>query len=380
MSYRIPVDLAGLPDFRLEGRMMRYSIFMPRLYNFCRTLGLRPEYMLPSRAFCSDESQGYPVILIAKHFGTFPFNHGRAGGILVTDRHGPHADHGEDLLILQASHVGYDADLHHFGIYRRERTQNGQCSSNCGKVEFVLAWYREQFDYARTNIRIERSGNEWFVAIDNSLLGDDRNEGLFLNLDHFIAPAHRPGMKPVRSLSTARVFRATDSLAANFQDMADGTMKSIGDGLRADMFFFRRKIPDDIEGGTQLQRNLLPVMSSVLTAHSPMLAAAQASTQREFDRAYRSISQSPHYRGRRLLFLSGLNIDISPRPGQPFPLTKFVPWAAYAQPAEGTPYILEQEAVWEALSSQSTENPDQTDLEAAIEAMRAAAEIHLDSD
>ncbi|MCK7471127.1 MAG: hypothetical protein MZU95_10370 [Desulfomicrobium escambiense] len=42
MSDRIPVDQAGLPGFRLEGRMMRYSIFMPRLYNLCRSLGFGP--------------------------------------------------------------------------------------------------------------------------------------------------------------------------------------------------------------------------------------------------------------------------------------------------------------------------------------------------
>lgn len=380
MSDRIPVDQAGLPGFRLEGRMMRYSIFMPRLYNFCRSLGFQPEHMLPSRAFCSDESQGYPVILIAKHFGTFPFNHGRAGGIVVTDRHGPHADHGEDLLILQASHVGYDADLHHFGTYRRERARNGQSSSNCGKVEFVLSWYEEQYHYARASIRVERVGSEWFVAIDNALLGDERGEGLFLNLDQFVDGAAQGAIKPVRALSTARVFRAAPGLAASFRDLSSGTMQPIGDRLYAEMFYFRRKIPEDVEGGTQLQRNLLPVMSSILTAHSPMLAAAQANTQREFDRAHRSMVQSPHYRGRNFLFLSGLNIDISPRPGQPFPLTKFVPWAAYVQPRDDAPYILEQDALWEVLSTQSTENPEQMDLEAAIAAMGAAAEIHLESD
>ena len=57
---------------------------------------------MPSRAFCSDESQGYPIILITKHFGTFPFNHGLVGGIVATDRHAPHSHHGKDLVIIQA--------------------------------------------------------------------------------------------------------------------------------------------------------------------------------------------------------------------------------------------------------------------------------------
>ena len=96
-------------DFRMEGTMFRYNSFMPRLYNYCRSLGFEPGKMLPSRAFCSDENQGYPIILITKHFGTFPFNHGRGGAVVATERHGPYAEHGEDLVIIQASHVGYDA-------------------------------------------------------------------------------------------------------------------------------------------------------------------------------------------------------------------------------------------------------------------------------
>ena len=79
---------------------------------------------MPSRAFCSDESQGYPIILIAKHFGTFPFNHGLVGGIVATDRHGPHAHHGKDLVIIQASHVGYDPESGRFGVYRRLQTED----------------------------------------------------------------------------------------------------------------------------------------------------------------------------------------------------------------------------------------------------------------
>ena len=71
----------------------RYSSFVPRLYNYVKSMGCEPGSILPSRAFCSDESQGYPIILMTKHFGTFPFNHGRVGGVVATGRHGPHAIH-----------------------------------------------------------------------------------------------------------------------------------------------------------------------------------------------------------------------------------------------------------------------------------------------
>ena len=62
-------------SFRVDNYAMRYSNFVPRLFNFCLSLGMKPNRIMPSRAFCSDDNHGYPIILIAKNFGTFPFNH-----------------------------------------------------------------------------------------------------------------------------------------------------------------------------------------------------------------------------------------------------------------------------------------------------------------
>ena len=84
----------AMADFHVTDHMMRYSQFVPRLYNLCKSLGFEAGRIMPSRAFCSDESQGYPIILIAKHFGTFPFNHGMVGGIVATDRRGSGGQHG----------------------------------------------------------------------------------------------------------------------------------------------------------------------------------------------------------------------------------------------------------------------------------------------
>ena len=56
-----------IENLRIDDHPMRYSQFVPRLYNYCLSLGFQRDRMMPSRAFCSDESQGYPVILIAQH-------------------------------------------------------------------------------------------------------------------------------------------------------------------------------------------------------------------------------------------------------------------------------------------------------------------------
>ncbi len=60
-----------LAAFRVADVSMPYSHFVPRAYNLARSPGFERGKIMPSRAFCSDESQGYPTILRAKHFGTF---------------------------------------------------------------------------------------------------------------------------------------------------------------------------------------------------------------------------------------------------------------------------------------------------------------------
>jgi hypothetical protein len=84
------------------------------------------------------------------------------------------------------------------------------------------------------------------------------------------------------------------------------------------------------------------------------------------------VAQSPRFQGKRLLQIAGLNIDISPQPGEAFPATHFVPWAAYVQDKAGRQRILEQSELLAVLADQSPDNPDQMDLEAAIRAMSEA--------
>jgi hypothetical protein len=328
-----------IENLRIGPYAMRYSLFVPRLYNLCRSLGFERYRMMPSRAFCSDESQGYPVMLMAQHFGTFPFDHGRVGGKVAIDRHGPYAHHGEDLVIVQATHVGYDADSGRFGVYRRERTEGCAFGHNCGKLCAVLHWYREEYAHACQQIRCGRLDGEPVVYVDNQYLDDKRAEGLFLQLDQLIDGAG----EPVKVLSTSKAFRAAPHLRARLGADAWGATepKPIGSELTADFFSFRRPPAADIEGHDILEMALAPAMPALVTSVHPALDAARFVTQVEFDRCYRSILREPAYRNKNLLFMSGVNIDVSPRAGFPFPLIKFVPWAAYAALRDGRNFLLE---------------------------------------
>jgi len=370
-----------LKDFKLEGMMMRYSNFMPRLYNFCLSLGMEPGKIMPSRAFCSDESQGFPIILITKQFGTFPFNHGLVGGVVATDRHGPHASHGRDMVIIQASHVGYDPETKTFGTYRRAQTEDCHHSSNCGKVMGVLSWYQDEYEFACKNIFLEPSSFPYQISINNLLLRKSREEGLFLDLNQLIAHDDLGNPKLIRSLSTARTFEASPEMIERVGDFwPREQMKPIEKLLTPDLFRFKRDLVVDAESQGHLEQNLIDPMPWIVTDAAPALAAAQINTQVEFDRAYRTILKEKVYEGRRLLFIAGLNIDISPNEGQTFPLTKFIPWAAYVQTADGSQSILEQQALFETLMEREKSNPNQIDLEAAISVMERADEVSISFD
>ncbi len=370
--------LAMWGPYKIDGMLLRYSSFIPRLYNFCKSLGFSPGQIMPSRAFCSDENQGYPIILITKHFGTFPFNHGRVGGIVSTGRHGPHAEHGKDLVIIQASHVGYNPATQTFGNYCRTRTEYNASTSSCGKISGVIKWYQEEYAFAQDNIFLETDGEHQLVTIDNQLLNQDRNQGLFLDLDKLIRVDSGGDYQPVKSHSTARSFLPSDHLKEILaQRWPRGGREAIGTNLKPALFRYKREISADSEGYNQLEENLLHAMPWIVTSTAPLLLAAQVNTQVEFDRTFRTLVKEHGYQGKNLVHIAGLNIDISPDESLTFPLTKFVPWAAFVQTRDGTQYTLEQAELMAVLMEQSEDNPDQTDLEAAIHAMEIAREVKV---
>ncbi|MCW8901745.1 MAG: hypothetical protein OQK75_13635 [Gammaproteobacteria bacterium] len=368
-----------LGAFHMADVSMRYSLFVPRVYNLALSLGFEAGKIMPSRAFCSDESQGYPIILLAKHFSTFPFNHGVVGGVVATDRHRPHAHHGKDLIIIQASHVGYDPKTEEFGTYRRLQTEQQNETSNCGKICGVLDRYLKEYEFARHNIYLANKNGQHKVIIDNQLLHIDREEGLFLKLNQFVDVDERGEPLPEYSKSTAKVFNASPNLNKYLQDYKweAGNGAVIDKYLHPDLFYYKRKISEHEEGHDHLESNLINIMPYIVASDWPALTAAQANTQVEFDRTFRTISQEPAYKGKKVLFISGLNVDISPQKDQLFPLTKFIPWAAYAQDEKGNQQTWEQAELFEKLQAQSTENPDQINLESAIEIMHNTKEIHL---
>ena len=353
-----------LGDFKIEDHTIVYHKFMAQFYNFCISQGMEAGKITPSRAFCSDESQGLPIILMSKHFGAFPFDHGLVGGIMAHGRHAPHAHHGKDLVILQASHVGYEPQSQRFGRYRRLQTEDQHFSSNCGKIHATLEWYLEEYEFAQENVQIQLIEGEHLITIDKQLIDQNYEEGLYLNLETLIEHDEETGklVKPVKILSTSRVYPASLELVEFLAEEGCKwieTAKPIGKCLQPSMFNFKR----DESQFNRMQQNLHEFLPWVVTSGNPMLSAAEINVQIEFDQAYRSIVREESYHGKNLIYISGLNIDYSPLTGQHFPLSQFVPWAAYIQKANGEHKILEQDDLYEVLMKCSDKNKDQVNLD-----------------
>mmetsp|Transcript_29789 Transcript_29789/g.64924 ORF Transcript_29789/g.64924 Transcript_29789/m.64924 type:complete len:517 (-) Transcript_29789:195-1745(-) len=383
------VESVALPNgsVRVSDTGMPYAQFMPRFYNWCISLGMTCGQIVPSIGFCADENQGYPTALILKHFGTWPFNHGYIGGILALDRHGPHAAHGEDMVIFVAPHVGYNTDTQTFGTYRRIQvaTQDEQISTCCGKIAGVLAAYREQYNKTPDRIKVCVRGEKVLVSLSDSI-SRDATDGHYICLvyDQLLAPGAIEN--PLYLESTSKVYQASEGFSADIREAiaASGYSKKKSEwrtlsdpilrkAFKPNMFTFKAP-PLDGEAN-RLERLLLPHMSYILGGPvDAELMSAMICAQAEFGRAKHSVESEPAYKGKNLVVISGINIDVSPEAGdeQAFPSTVFLPWSAYIQIADGRKRVLEQAELVEALIDQSDYNMDAIDIEQCVEELFTA--------
>ena len=252
--------------------------------------------------------------------------------------------------------------------------QHQDMSSSCGKIGGVVKWYVDEYNFAKNNIYLHKQNDNCFITIDNNLLDETRDRGLFLNMDKVVEKADGQFI-PIKSYSTSKCFKASALMANIFEWVID--KKTIGTDLSPEFFYYKHEISGDLEGRSHLEQNLLPVMPWVVTSRSPLLTAAKANTQIEFDRAFRTIVKEKGYQGKRVIYIAGLHIDISPQPGMLFPLTKFIPWAAFVQDETGNQRIIEQDELVEILKSQSKENADQIDMDTAISIMESVEEVKV---
>ncbi|HID69172.1 MAG TPA: hypothetical protein EYP35_01625 [Desulfobacterales bacterium] len=294
-KYWEPYIVREVAPFKVDGLAIPYPEFVPRLYNFCKALGFRKDYIIPSRAFCSDENQGLPIILLTKHFGSFPFNHGRVGGMLAIDRHGPHSHHGDDLIIVQASHVGYDPDTGEYGTYHRPQLPGNNICVFCGKITHVITPYLERYKFACARTFLWQDDNgRYLITTKNSLIDFGSHpveQGLVLKLSNIVKQDEQGVIRPVTAASTTQTYEISD----HFKNRLDnagykwkrGQEEPIGRWLTSDLFHFKVNF-HETDDSILLEKNLIEFMPDIVSAKYPSLRAAKTNVQLEFARVVKS--------------------------------------------------------------------------------------------
>lgn len=308
---------------------------------------------------------------------------------MAVDRHGPHSHHGEDLMILQASHVGYDPDSGLYGQYSRSQMMGKCLSDSCGKLIHVITPYLEQYLFARDRIFLHQDDNgQCLITAKNSFIDFGSHpvtQGLVLRLDNIVDIDNMGVIRPYKSSSTTQTYIVSKAFKKRLEGLNytwyPGSGKSIGALLSADYFFFREDF-HETDDFILLERNLIEFMPDIVSANYPALRAAKTNIQLEFARVVESIRRSVDYEGRNLLYIAGLNIDISENENLP-QMNYFVPWAAHVQLKDGLQedYIhpLEQEELYTKLMEMSPDNPDQADLKEGIKRILKAPRLNITS-
>lgn len=365
-----PALSLDMGDVQLNGMSMEYQEFAPRLYLWAKSLGMEKGLIVPYTSFSPDGNHGYGVVQILKNFGAFPVNQGYLGGIMALDWHDQYSTHGQDAVIIHAPHVGYDPKTNRFGNFC---DVGDKVTRGCGTIADTIAPYIQEYEEMHKKVWIGFHGDDMQVVISNDALREDdgNTEGMFLRLDKIVADGVD---RPILRQSFSRVYRASTWFTEQARSVlgnADGTMTAVRlppGFLDESMCYFKKPSLANTQE-THLHRLLLPQMPKILSGSlDPELTAALVIMQSEFDRTVRFLSTSPAYNGKRLLFVSGLNVDVHPddEEQQAFFSTSFVPWAAYIRDPVHGAYVLEQMELYDELQNRPIENPDAIDLEVSM--------------
>jgi hypothetical protein len=386
------------PGFSMA-KNFRFSQFTPRLYNYCtQKMGMNHSTIMPARAFCSDGSQGFPTMLLAKHFGTFPFDYGQIGGTFDFNRTPAVVTHGRDLVVVQATHVGYDPVTKKYGKYPRHRTalrpEEVTYSSNCGHVAGVSDPYIKAFQSAASHTQIGRSdkSGEYTVYIRNFFLSGETSR--YKNHVQFDIKRMFKSQEYIASDPVGRTFIASSEFAAHldkypqFKNLKAGDAAvPLGAALTPEWFTFERT--NGVEGRPLYEQNLKDIMEWVVVQPEPMLAAAQGCVQAEFHRFLSEIRFAKSmFDQKNMLYIAGVIVDVAPQPEQLvgdeafFPRTLFIPWAAYEQRYNAAENKLEkriwdQDKCFAELEACSTENPRAMVLDAEMQKLTGLPPIEL---
>lgn len=313
---------------RINGRGMAYEEFIPRLQNFCNSLGFHdPAYWGPP---------------FFDGFDAFDAEFLRPGCA-------------RDRVIILSCRVPYNPNWGGFRGLPKLLVSGKDHDEQCPAA--FIAPFLQQYRFAREHVYLAKTGQgRYLITLPESLVsgknGEQPGGKLVIALDKVAEPDGEGDFVPVMSSGSMVSY----TLSNSFRQLLDGqhfTWKParsipVGEHLGSELFSFA-DVLQAVDRNSPFVPTLLPHLNQIVTHRTPSLRAAAIHLAEDFSRTIAALTGGGRTGGGKVLCLAGLDIDMTGFLGHGEHC--FVPWQAY-RVISGEPATLEQDDLFVQLMQQ----------------------------
>jgi hypothetical protein len=310
----------------IKGRLIPYEEFIPRLKNFCLSLGFKKTVSMTPQS-----------------------SPNRASLDPSCDQNLPGSAQ-QDSVIILSTRVPYEPSWGVYGGLPRPLIHEKTDCRTEGTVSHFIAPYLVQYHFAQNHIYLScKKAGRYLVTLPADLIGEGTLSGgknLKIRLDKFTEPDENGNFVPVMVADSFISFPLSEQFLLYLRDnqfsWKAGKVQRIGTLLTADLFAFKEIQQSGSGNGksgkdgskSNFVKTLLPVMNRIVTHANPQLRAAILYLKNEFTRLVDEILHTQVERkSANLLCIAGLDIDVASFKGRGE--RYFVPWSAYWQQGPG---------------------------------------------
>ncbi len=325
------------PSFKIKGRMIPYEGITCRLKNFCISLGFGP--------------------------GNISRTDLPPSGYSANNAGDKRWEEDEDTMLVFSTHVTYNPQWGGYsGLPRLLHHKGSNRSPGHSPADFI-APFLHLYRFAQENIFISHtSQGQYLLTVPTTLLndcGEGSEHKLKLHLEKIAEPGKDGAIYPVSISGAYHSFVVSTDFCQSLSDLTNGWTPgrklSIGKYLSRELFSFtfdEKVFKDD---DSPYITTILPHIAEIVAATTPNLRAAQIHLQKVFDRDKTRLSVERQKRSKKLLYIAGLEIDMTAFTG--VEEHYFVPWQAYIAASGKVPkeeYLLLQDDLFVQLKQQDT--------------------------
>ncbi len=349
-SHFLSIFDGARPSCHIRGRMISSREFLPRLKNYCLSLGFRkPIVLAPEPSVALDMlSDGTADALFT-------------GKNVICS--------GNDSVTLLAARVSYNPNWGVYGGLPRPLIHETSDCRTKGTIANFIAPYLAQYHFAQNHIYLAcHETDQYLVTLPSDLINsgqENAGQQLKILVDKMVELDEQGHYSP-HSVSDSLVsFRLSAQFSHHLTEnnFPWSTVKEqrIGRFLTPDLFVFEgsRQAGKDGSSGRNggrgtLAETLQPAINHIITDDHPQLLAAMIHLQSQFSQVVDEMQHSSAEKdSENLLCIAGLDIDLGSFGGTGEHY--FVPWAACLHRAgidDALTHQLEQDDLFVALMAQ----------------------------